>query len=135
MRRVEVLGGTTTAADGNFEELYGLRDGENNPVYFPDAENKLVAAATISTGNDSPNIVLQPCGSARARFLAQITASSPLLRAVPGHRMSSSPSSRQRFGVVKRIDDPVLQTQRIIQEKLSPHFVTIRAVSIANRGN
>lgn len=34
----------------------------------------------------------------------------------------------------KRIDDPVLQSQRLIAERLKPHFDLIRAVSFANQG-
>jgi hypothetical protein len=33
-----------------------------------------------------------------------------------------------------RIDDPVLQTQRLLQEQLGPHFLYTRAVSFAFRG-
>ena len=38
------------------------------------------------------------------------------------------------FFNTERIDDPVLQTQRMIAEKLGPHFKLIRAVSFSNRG-
>ena len=39
-----------------------------------------------------------------------------------------------KFFEVTQIDDPVLQTQRIIQQKLGPYFEVIRAVSFAHRG-
>ena len=35
----------------------------------------------------------------------------------------------------QQIDDPVLQTQRLLQQRLGPHFTTIRAVSFAHAGN
>jgi beta-lactamase regulating signal transducer with metallopeptidase domain len=56
------------ALNGKFE-ISGLRDGEDYPVYFLDAKNKLGAVATISTKSPSPKIVLKPCGSAKARFV------------------------------------------------------------------
>jgi hypothetical protein len=34
----------------------------------------------------------------------------------------------------KRIDDPVLRTQRLLAERLLPHFEVVRAVSFANQG-
>ena len=33
-----------------------------------------------------------------------------------------------------QIDDPVLRTQRLLKEKLGPHFACTRAVSFAFRG-
>jgi len=39
-----------------------------------------------------------------------------------------------KFFDPQRIDDPVLKTQRLIAERLKPHFELIRAVSFANRG-
>lgn len=56
-------------ANGGKFEIRGLRDGEEYPVYFLDGQNKLGAAATISTSSKSPKIVLKPCGSAKARFV------------------------------------------------------------------
>jgi len=56
------------AHNGNFE-ISGLRDGEEYPVYFLDAKSRLGASAMISTKNAAPTIVLEPCGSATARFL------------------------------------------------------------------
>lgn len=35
----------------------------------------------------------------------------------------------------QRIDDPLLQTQRLIRESLKPHFPIIRAISFANAGS
>ena len=46
--------------------------------------------------------------------------------------------SRERapnFFNPQQIDDPVLRTQRLLQQRLSPHFTTIRAVSFAHAGN
>ena len=56
------------ALDGEFE-IGGLRDGEEYPVYFLDATNRLGAAATISTSRPTPAIVLKPCGEAIAKFI------------------------------------------------------------------
>ncbi|HBL47532.1 MAG TPA: hypothetical protein DDZ90_29520, partial [Planctomycetaceae bacterium] len=40
-------------------------------VYFLDPERRLGAAALISSKNPAPRIVLQPCGSATARYVDQ----------------------------------------------------------------
>ena len=56
--------------NGNFK-LEGLREGEEYPVYFLDPERRLGAAALISSKNPAPRIVLQPCGSATARYVDQ----------------------------------------------------------------
>ncbi|WP_417379924.1 M56 family metallopeptidase [Gimesia sp.] len=63
-------GDSDKAKDGTFE-LKGLREGEEYPVYFLDPEHRLGAAALISTKNPAPRIVLQPCGSATARYVDQ----------------------------------------------------------------
>jgi hypothetical protein len=39
-----------------------------------------------------------------------------------------------KFFDPQQIDDPVLKTQRLVAERLKPHFELIRAVSFANRG-
>jgi serine/threonine protein kinase len=39
-----------------------------------------------------------------------------------------------QFFNAQQIDDPVLQTQQLIQQELTPHFPLIRAVSFANQG-
>lgn len=56
------------AHNGKFE-ITGLRDDVDYPVYFLDAANRLGATATINAKSASPAIVLQPCGSATARFV------------------------------------------------------------------
>ncbi|HEX5103004.1 MAG TPA: protein kinase, partial [Pirellulaceae bacterium] len=40
-----------------------------------------------------------------------------------------------RFFDPQRIDDPLLQAQRVLQERLSPHFSLIRAISFASSGS
>ena len=40
-----------------------------------------------------------------------------------------------RFFDPQRIDDPLLQSQRLLQERLSPHFPLIRAISFASSGS
>jgi hypothetical protein len=47
------------------------------------------------------------------------------------HRRERGP----QFFDPHQIDDPVLRTQQVIQEKLSPYFPLIRAVSVANQGS
>jgi hypothetical protein len=39
-----------------------------------------------------------------------------------------------RFFDPQQIDDPLLKTQRQLQERLSPHFSLIRAISFASSG-
>lgn len=56
------------AHDGKFE-LQGLRPDVEYPVFFLDQQRKLGAAATISTRNKTPRIVLKPCGSATVRYV------------------------------------------------------------------
>lgn len=61
--------GFPDAAMGGRFRIDGLREGEEYPVYFLDAKNRLGASAIISTDRPSPTIVLEPCGSATARFV------------------------------------------------------------------
>ncbi|MBL8850925.1 MAG: carboxypeptidase regulatory-like domain-containing protein, partial [Planctomycetaceae bacterium] len=56
--------------NGQFE-ISGLREGVEYPVYFVDVERGLGASATISTADAKPTIVLQPCGSAKAKLVDQ----------------------------------------------------------------
>ncbi len=70
---------------------------------------------------------LEPQPMQNARSLVEFHAGTIITEAV----------SRDRGPVFfdpQRIDDPVLQTQQKLAERLSPHFELIRAVSFANRG-
>ncbi|MCC6123366.1 MAG: protein kinase [Pirellulales bacterium] len=55
---------------------------------------------------------------------------------VRGKRIPEDADSTRgpNFSNTSRIDDAVLRTQRIIQERLEPHFIFTRAVSVASEG-
>jgi hypothetical protein len=56
------------AAPGRFE-LKGLKEGVEYPTHFLEPTRRLGATANLKAGDKEPAIVLQPCGSATARFL------------------------------------------------------------------
>lgn len=51
-----------------------------------------------------------------------------------GGQVTANLTRAPRFFDPSSIDDPVLITQRLLTERLSPHFSLIQAVSFANRG-
>ena len=53
---------------GRFE-LSPLEPNQKYTVYFLDAKRRLGATATLTTEDDTPTVVLKPCGQATARFV------------------------------------------------------------------
>ncbi|HUP79070.1 MAG TPA: carboxypeptidase-like regulatory domain-containing protein, partial [Pirellula sp.] len=61
--------GSSVHAYNGIAELKGLRQGEKYPVFIVDSGLKLGASAMIGLHDPWPTIELNPCGSAKARFL------------------------------------------------------------------
>ncbi|MCA9019619.1 MAG: carboxypeptidase regulatory-like domain-containing protein, partial [Planctomycetaceae bacterium] len=81
------------AKNGTFQ-LEGLREGEEYPVCFLDPEHQLGAAASIRANQPTPRIVLQPCGSATAKYVDQ--RGKPIVDEMPGGlRLVVTPGSPQ----------------------------------------
>jgi hypothetical protein len=63
-------GATEPVRNGTFE-IHGLEPGSEYPLHFVVPDRNLGATATVSADSKDPSVVLQPCGTAKARFIDQ----------------------------------------------------------------
>ena len=88
---LEWRGDSIEAIDGRFE-LSGLAADKAYQVYFLDPQRQLGAVATLKAGEESPSVVLKPCGQATAHFLD--ADGQPLSGLQPSLKMVATPTSR-----------------------------------------
>jgi hypothetical protein len=77
---------------GRFE-LWGLEEGQDYPVYFLDAQRHLGRTAMVRAGSDEQTVVLEPCGTALARFVDP--DGNPHVGFQPGLEMIVTPGAHQ----------------------------------------
>ncbi len=65
----EGRGGSGPPTLGGTFRLKGLTADQEHPVYFIDPRKKLGAAVNLRASEEPINVVLKPCGSAKAKFI------------------------------------------------------------------